>query len=127
MEKAKVYFDGKCILCSREIQFYQRQQGSDAIEWVDISSELFDAKKEGLDPDEVQRVFHVRDEQGTLFLGVPGFVEIWKRLPALRRWVALSKLPGAQSVMNLGYALFIRARPYLPRRKDDCVDGHCKR
>jgi predicted DCC family thiol-disulfide oxidoreductase YuxK len=127
MTKPKVYFDGKCIICSTEIAFYQKKKGSEELEWVDISTDDFNAQAEGLDPEKVQKVFHVRDENGQLFLGVDGFIEIWKRIPTLKLWVQLSHLPGARIVMNLGYTLFTQIRPYLPRRKTSCTNDHCKR
>ena len=126
MATFKVYFDGKCVICSKEIAFYRRQSGAQTLEWVDISRPDFDALAEGLDPKEVVRVFHVRDEAGQLIQGVDGFIEIWRRLPRLRRWVKLSQTPGARSLLALGYQVFIRVRPLLPRYKDSCSDGYCK-
>ncbi|MEN9723608.1 MAG: hypothetical protein RJB38_1594 [Pseudomonadota bacterium] len=125
MAAFRVYFDGKCVLCSREIEFYRKQSGAEALEWVDISYPGFDAKAEGLDPLTVMRVFHVRNELGELVTGVDGFIEIWKRLPALSLWVKGSKLPGARTLMKWGYQVFIRVRPWLPRREEDCPDGYC--
>ncbi|NDC39803.1 MAG: DUF393 domain-containing protein, partial [Proteobacteria bacterium] len=66
----KVYFDGLCVLCSAEIEFYRRRPGQEAIEWVDISSPGFSAEAEGVDPVLVNRFFHVRQEDGRLVSGV---------------------------------------------------------
>lgn len=35
--KLTVYYDGACPLCRREIEFYRRRRGADAIEWVDAA------------------------------------------------------------------------------------------
>jgi predicted DCC family thiol-disulfide oxidoreductase YuxK len=124
----KVYFDGGCRVCSREIDFYRRKRGSEKIQWVDISKSNFDARSEGLDPKTIMRVFHVRDERGNLITGVPAFIEIWKRLPDLQFWESLTHVPGARTAMGLGYSVFMRVRPYLPRRKpEECESGHCRR
>lgn len=127
MARFKVYFDGKCVVCSKEIDYYRKKAGSSKIDWVDISVSGFDAKSEGLDASEIKRVFHVRDESGHLFTGVDGFVEIWKRLSGLSAWVKASQAPGAKHLMKLGYHVFIKIRPYLPRKSKDCHDGYCNR
>ncbi len=31
----RVFFDGACPLCAREIEFYQKQEGASGIAWVD--------------------------------------------------------------------------------------------
>ena len=31
----RVFFDGACPLCAREIEFYQKQEGASRIAWVD--------------------------------------------------------------------------------------------
>lgn len=126
MSRFKVYFDGKCVVCSHEIEFYRRRAGAEKIDWVDISLLSFDALAEGLDPREVTRVFHVRDEAGRLITGVDAFIEIWKRLPSLALWAAGARLPGARPLMQVGYWAFVRIRPWLPRRKDECPDGTCE-
>jgi predicted DCC family thiol-disulfide oxidoreductase YuxK len=125
----KVYFDGLCPLCSREISYYRKKAPAttvNPIEWVDITADGFDAAAEGLDPEKVHRYFHVKNERGEITVGVDAFIEIWARIPALRTWKAVSNLPGAKSAMKLGYAAFARIRPFLPRRKRlACADGSC--
>ena len=121
-----VYFDGLCPLCSREIDYYRTKAGADNVSWVDITSVGFDARAEGLDPDRVHAVFHVKTTTGTIVAGVEAFIEIWKVIPALNTWARLSELPGVKPAMRLGYTVFARIRPYLPRRKrDDCDTGLC--
>lgn len=125
MARFKVYYDGKCRVCSHEIEFYRKKPGASEIDWIDISLPGFNAQLEEVNPLEVLRVFHVRDESGQLVKGVDGFIEIWKRLPDLKAWVKASQLPGARALMRMGYRIFVRIRPFLPRKKDDCSDGYC--
>ena len=123
-----VYFDGLCPLCSREIDYYRKKPGALNINWVDITAPGFDAKREGLDPDRVHAVFHVKQASGELVTGVDAFVEIWKAIPELHTWATLARVPGARPCMKIGYALFARVRPYLPRRTrsgDSCETGAC--
>ena len=122
----RVFYDGLCPLCSREISFYRTKDASEAIDWIDITREGFDAEAEGLNPARVYQVFHVKDETARIIVGVDAFIEIWSRIPALRTWTMLSRLPGARRLMKVGYFVFARIRPYLPRRaRADCNDGLC--
>lgn len=124
----KVYFDGLCIVCSTEIDFYRRKPGQEAISWIDISAPGFDPVAEGVDPVLVNRYFHVRLESGRLISGVDGFIEIWKRIPSIAWWASVSQFPGVRPLMKLGYSGFVLVRPLLPRRKAaDCHNGACSR
>jgi predicted DCC family thiol-disulfide oxidoreductase YuxK len=125
-EKFRVYYDGLCPLCSREIEYYRKKDLGAVIDWIDITQDDFDASAEGLDPDKVNQFFHVKDEQGDVVVGVDAFIEIWARIPSLRKWRVLSLVPGVRPVMKLGYAVFARVRPLLPRKsRDDCQSGLC--
>jgi len=125
-----IYFDGACYLCSAEIEHYRRQVLRGGLDgkvcFVDIADPQFDAQSHGLDDREVNRVMHVRSADGQLHLGVEAFVEIWRNLP---RYEFLSKaveIPGIRPLLELGYVVFARVRPYLPRRKT-CSTGACAR
>jgi predicted DCC family thiol-disulfide oxidoreductase YuxK len=40
--RMRVYYDGLCPLCSREIAYYLSKEGSGAINWIDITENGFD-------------------------------------------------------------------------------------
>lgn len=117
-----VYYDGACQVCSREIALYQKAKGHETIRFVDICAAGFDAVKEGLDPVEVHRSFHARSADGTLYQGVPAFIAIWQTLPGFQWLASCTKVPGVKPLMNLGYIVFAKIRPFLPRKKFAC-DG----
>jgi predicted DCC family thiol-disulfide oxidoreductase YuxK len=48
--RLRVYYDGLCPLCSREIAYYRIKDRPNLIDWIDITGEGFDAAAEGLDP-----------------------------------------------------------------------------
>ncbi len=123
--KLKVYYDGLCILCSREIVHYQKQVGAERIEFIDICSAEFDAKSEGLDPFQVHKIMHVRKPDGSLATRVQAFIEIWERLPRYRKLASLAKIKIVNQGLEVGYSLFASIRPLLPRRKksNDCSDS----
>ena len=118
--KIKVYFDGLCQLCSREIDHYRKIQGSESIGFIDITQAEFDATKEGLDPKAIHREIHVRRVDGTILTGVDGFIEIWRQLPLYNLLANIAVKPIPHMVLNIGYKAFAKARPYLPKRKRDC-------
>lgn len=115
-----VYFDGLCVVCSTEIRHYQKMAGSENIDFIDITASDFDPIQHGLDPHEIHKALHVKDAAGNLHLGVDAFIQIWEQIP---RYAFLAKWARNQWIrrgLNLGYSVFTRIRPYLPRRKESC-------
>ncbi|MCJ8276391.1 MAG: DUF393 domain-containing protein [Bdellovibrionales bacterium] len=123
-EKLKVYYDGACHLCSREIDHYRKQKHSDRLHLIDISLSDFDAKAEGLDPKEVQKYFHIKTTNGEVVTGVAAFSQIWQTLEIFKPLEVLYRLPVSHQLMNLGYIVFAKVRPLLPKR--NCENGHCQ-
>lgn len=125
----KVYFDGACHLCSREVEHYKRRDQNRRIDWIDIAHPEFDAGAEGLDADRIQRAMHVRSlSNGGLYTGVDGFIEIWKVLPGMSVFALLLDWSPVRMIARMGYAVFARLRVYLPKRKQMylCSDGVCR-
>jgi predicted DCC family thiol-disulfide oxidoreductase YuxK len=121
----QVFYDGHCVLCSREIQFYMKQPGSEKIEWIDIMTTGFSAEVHGLDPQKIHARFHVK-KSGQIFEGVDGFQLIWQELKIFKLldWAAQTSL--SRSLMNFGYDLFVKLRPYLPRKSaEQCSQDSC--
>jgi len=118
--KIQVYFDGLCHLCSREINHYRKQTGSDEIQFVDITAPDFEPKKAGLDPIRVHREMHVRKSNGSLVTGVDAFIAIWEVLPRYHFAARFGKRALPRALLTAGYHVFARVRPYLPRKKADC-------
>ncbi len=127
--KLRVYFDGLCILCSREIDHYRHQRGADQIDFIDICSLDFDAKSENLDPYQIHKVMHAKLPDGTLATRVQAFIEIWNRLPRYQALGKIAKLPFVNKVLELGYSGFVRIRPLLPRKgSSDCSSSpYCEK
>ena len=118
-----IYFDGLCRACSAEINHYRKSPGSEHFIFLDITHPSFNPKTHGLDPQKVHRVMHVRDSSGQLHEGVDAFRTIWQQLPRYRFLVRLSDIKFFRLLMEFGYRLFIRVRPYLPRKSDECSES----
>jgi predicted DCC family thiol-disulfide oxidoreductase YuxK len=120
----RVYFDGLCQLCTREIEHYRHSRGSDQITFVDITHSTFDAAKEGVDPKAVHKVMHVLDANGVLHTEVDAFIAIWEVLPGYRWLVPVFKNSAVRVVANVFYDVFAAIRPWLPKRdKSLCADS----
>ena len=112
--KPTVFFDGSCPLCRREISFYQRQRGANAIDWSDVSGVSGDAcVAPGLDCRAAMKRFHVQTPSGELKSGAAAFAELWTWLPAFAWAGQLARLPGIVHVLELAYRAFLPLRPRL--------------
>lgn len=123
--KLQVFYDGQCILCSKEIDFYKSKPKHELVEWIDIAQPAFKAEDFGLDPDRVHARFHAIENR-QIFEGVDAFQKIWKTLGIFSalNWSAENK--ALRPLLNFGYDLFVKARPYLPRKNNVvCDDNSC--
>lgn len=115
-----IYYDGLCIACSTEINHYRKLSGSEKFSFIDITDIDFKAIDHGIDPRLAHKVMHVRDLDGNLHQGVDAFRAIWKQLPRYQFLYNLSNQKTVRSILEIGYNLFVKIRPYLPRKKSDC-------
>lgn len=110
MTKLRVFYDGACPICRKEIAAYRRADTAGAIDWLDIwacaSGESLPLKRELL----LAR-FHVQTPSGELISGARGFIALWWEVPGWRGLARVCSLPGAPFILELGYKLFLRIRP----------------
>lgn len=123
--KLKVYYDGLCKVCSKEIDHYKKQKGAENIDFVDICSPQFNSSDENLDPVLIHKIMHVRRLDGSLATRVDAFVEIWKTLPKYNFLARLASLKGIHVALEIFYSGFILVRPLLPRysKNYDCSES----
>ena len=76
----KVYFDGNCGLCSKEINYYRKIDKKNIFEWVNIYIHDTDLEKLGITKSEALMELHALDENGKMYKGVDSFILIWKNL-----------------------------------------------
>jgi predicted DCC family thiol-disulfide oxidoreductase YuxK len=108
--RPKVYYDGGCPVCAREISFYQARPGGESLLWVDITQAEDAAFGPGLSREAALARMHVRRADGTLVEGAAAFAEIWRAMPGMRWLGRLAALPPFNVLAALGYRLFLRAR-----------------
>lgn len=119
-----VYYDGGCHLCSREIDIYKRKDTDQKIEFVDISSPEFTLNTDKVSLEDIHKYFHVKTNKDEWLQGVDAFEKIWEVLNIFKPLQLVSKNKLTRPFMNFGYSLFVKARPYLPRKKG-CETGTC--
>lgn len=109
-----VLYDGGCPLCRREIDLYRGLRSDTPVSFTDIS-DLECPIPEGIPRDQLLARFHVRHADGTVSSGARAFIALWAELPGWRWLARAGRLPGAVSIMELVYRLFLRWRPGLQR------------
>ncbi len=114
MNKLKVFFDGGCPMCRKEIRIYQQADVAKAIDWVDVSDPGIDATLP-LARETLLARFHVERPSGELVSGARGFIELWRQLPKWRWAGIVCSTPGVPSLLELGYRGFLKIRPVAQR------------
>ncbi len=112
-----VFFDGGCPICSREIAFYQKQSGADAVAWVDITRCQDDSLPQGVTRSAAMARFHVQTGSG-LHHGAAAFIALWKSLPRFRFAGKFLSIPPLPWLLERAYRVFLIIRP--TRKIDDC-------
>jgi predicted DCC family thiol-disulfide oxidoreductase YuxK len=123
----QVFFDGGCVVCNHEINFYKKRDTQSKIEWIDINLPGFSALNYGLNPMKVRERFHSITSEGVVLDGVESFKTIWTVMGIFKPLVFLAEKKYSRYFMDLGYKFFTVIRPFLPRRKEySCDDGSCE-
>lgn len=108
----KVWYDGACPLCRREIAIMRRLDRDQAIDFVDVA--------EGADPScpidqrELLARFHA-EEDGQVLSGAAAFAAMWRAIPRLRWLGRLARNRVVLWVLERLYLLFLTIRPGLQR------------
>ncbi len=115
-EVTKVYYDGGCQVCSLEVNHYQKKNDG-KVDFIDINDEQFCAADHGLDEKDVHVNLHAKLADGKIIKGVDTFIVIWQNIPGFAFLAKLIKVPFFYFLAKQGYKVFVRIRPYLPRKK----------
>lgn len=105
----KVFYDGGCPVCSREIGYYRARRGADGFEWVDVNGPA-PALGPGLSREAALARMHVRLADGTLLSGAAAFAAMWRGMPGFRMLGMLLAIPPFGTLAELGYRGFLRTR-----------------
>lgn len=112
--KLRVFFDGGCPLCRKEISLYRDADKADAIDWLDVSAEQ-NIDSLPLPTQALLARFHVQRSDGQLISGARGFIEMWRHLPGWHWLARICGIPGIPWVLEVGYRNFLKLRPAIQR------------
>lgn len=124
----EIFYDGSCLVCSREMELYRRRNPQQRLVFIDISRDDFCAEEYGRSQQQFMAALHIRDAGGRFSTGIDAFLVLWRAFPSgslYRLFGGVISLPGVHLASRFGYALFARYRHLLPQRSDDCESGTC--
>ena len=101
-----VYYDGKCGLCRREIEYYKRVAPADRFVWLDIATDPAGLADLNISQADALRRLHARDEFGAVYVGVAAFVAIWQGLNYWRYLAIVVNLPLLKPLAAFTYDRF---------------------
>ncbi|MAW33007.1 MAG: thiol-disulfide oxidoreductase [Proteobacteria bacterium] len=106
----KVFYDGKCNLCAKEIDYYRRIAPAGFFYWQDITESAEELNKDGISTKEGLKFLHVKDNKGKLHVGVAAFVVIWSKLDMWRILARLVSFPLIRQIADWLYGVFAEWR-----------------
>ena len=114
--RLKVFFDGSCPLCRREIKFYQRLTGSINCHWIDASTMNADEMPSSFTREGLLNRFHVEHPTEGLLSGALAFGMLWREVFGWRWIYTIVKIPIVTLVCELVYRGFLPLRKRLKRK-----------
>jgi predicted DCC family thiol-disulfide oxidoreductase YuxK len=114
MTRLRVFFDGGCPACSKEIALYQRADRQQAIDWQDVA-QASGSFSLPLPRETLLKRFHVQRPDGEMVSGARAFIEVWAALPGWRWLARLCRVPGMPSLLEVSYRIFLKLRPTLQK------------
>ncbi len=123
----RIYYDGLCPLCLREMQHLQRLDRTQQLDLQDINAADFAERFPHIDRMQADRILHGELTDGRLLYGLDVTVLAW-RLVGRGRWVSFLRWPLIRPVADRVYLFFARHRHRISGwfgRPSTCVDGRC--
>lgn len=108
----KVWYDGACPLCLREIALMRRLDRRGAISFVDVSDR--DDPSCPIDRSELLARFHA-EENGKVVSGAAAFAAMWRAIPVLRPLGLLARNRLILGLLERAYVQFLKVRPRLQK------------
>lgn len=87
-QRPRLYYDSACPVCRREIALVRRL--SRQLDYVDVHALSDRDLPEGLTRDAMLRDLHLRDGDGTWFVGLSANTRLWQYTPLAPLWRTLT-------------------------------------
>ena len=101
-----VYYDGKCGLCRREIEYYKRVAPPGEFLWQDVANDPKSLAELDVSQADALRRLHARDAAGNVYVGVAAFIAIWQVLNYWKYLALIFKLPLLRAIASVVYDRF---------------------
>lgn len=108
----RVWYDGACPLCLREIALMRRLDRRGLIEFVDLTSPEAACP---LDRSLLLARLHACEAGGQIVSGAAAFAAMWRAIPLLRPFGLAARLPPVLWLLEGCYRLFLVIRPALQK------------
>jgi predicted DCC family thiol-disulfide oxidoreductase YuxK len=112
MSGVKVWYDGACPLCLREIALMRRLDRRGAINFVDVATG--DDPSCPIDRTNLLARFHA-EEDGVIHDGAAAFAAMWRAIPLLRPIGLAARWRPVLWLLEAAYIRFLKVRPRLQR------------
>jgi predicted DCC family thiol-disulfide oxidoreductase YuxK len=106
----RVYYDGQCGLCRREIDYYKTIAPDGLFAWIDVTRDASSLDALGVSYVQALKLLHVVDDQGRVHIGVDAFIQIWGQLAYWRILAKMTGLPLIYPLAKVAYRLFAHWR-----------------
>lgn len=108
-----IFFDGRCPLCTLEMQKLKLYDSEGLIELEDLHQETFQLHFPNIDKDKAMQILHGH-YQGKVLLGLDVTHRAWT-LVGKGKLVAPLQFPGIKQVAHVGYLLLAKYRQPISR------------
>ena len=105
-----VFYDGKCGLCSKEINYYKTIANPKKFTWLDVANNPNHLKLIDVTLSDALMQLHVLDNENNIHVGVDAFILIWSNLKFWRVLSFIVDLPIIKQIANLLYKKFAERR-----------------
>jgi predicted DCC family thiol-disulfide oxidoreductase YuxK len=116
-DRAAMFYDGGCPLCSKEVDHYRRIDKESNVRWIDIDADPRTLDPLGVDQQAAMQRLHALDRAGNLQTGVRAFLVVWDELPYYRWLSRLVRVLHLIRPLDTLYTRFARWR-YFKRGCD---------
>lgn len=106
----KVFYDDRCPLCRREIEYYKKQTPDNIIDWLGISQNTNTLEKYGISYIDSLKILHAINANKKMVYGVDAFILIWQQLRGWRWLAKFVQLPIVYQMTNGIYKIFANWR-----------------
>jgi len=102
----RVFYDGACGLCAKEMNHYQKIAPAGVFDWCDVMKNPHVLDELGISLAQALKVLHAQDAQREIHQGIDAFILMWKQMPRWRVLACCVSLPLVYSMVCWAYSGF---------------------